>query len=53
MPGFDVTCLLGGELAFLGPESPVDRSALREARRKWVKGRSTMNKAELEKAVGR
>ncbi len=42
----------GGLRSHSGPGGRTRAQLYEEARRKHVKGRSTMNKAELEKAVG-
>ncbi len=43
----------GGQRSHSGPGGRTRDQLYEEARRKNVKGRSTMTKAELEKAVGR
>jgi hypothetical protein len=42
----------GGLRSHSGPGGPTYRQLYAEAKRRGVKGRSTMNKAELAKAVG-
>lgn len=43
----------GGERSHQGAQGPTKDQLYAEAQRKGVKGRSSMNKAELAKAVGR
>ncbi|MGI3197939.1 plasmid stabilization protein [Streptomyces sp. GLT-R25] len=43
----------GGERSHKGAQGPTKDQLYAEAQRKNVKGRSSMNKAELAKAVGR
>jgi hypothetical protein len=43
----------GGKRAAAGPGGPTYAQLYAAARRRNVKGRSSMNKAQLEKAVGR
>ncbi|WP_405652667.1 plasmid stabilization protein [Streptomyces sp. RK9] len=43
----------GGERSHQGAQGPTRDQLYAEAQRKGVKGRSSMNKAELAKAVGR
>ena len=43
----------GGERSHSGPQGPTGDQLYAEARKKNVKGRSSMNKAELAMAVGR
>ncbi|WP_443078544.1 plasmid stabilization protein [Streptomyces sp. NBC_01497] len=43
----------GGERSHRGPVSPTRDQLYEEAKRKNVEGRSSMNKEELRKAVGR
>lgn len=43
----------GGKRSGSGPGGRTKQQLYNEARRKGVKGRSKMNKSELEKAVGR
>jgi plasmid stabilization system protein ParE len=43
----------GGQRSHEGPQGRTRDQLYEEARRKGIKGRSTMNKDELEKAVGR
>jgi hypothetical protein len=43
----------GGERSHSGPQGPTKDQLYAEAKKKNVKGRSSMNKNELRKAVGR
>lgn len=43
----------GGERSHSGPQGPTRDQLYAEARKRGVSGRSTMNKAQLAKAVGR
>ncbi|NDZ80214.1 plasmid stabilization protein [Streptomyces sp. SID10853] len=43
----------GGERSHSGPQGPTRDQLYEEARRKNVEGRSSMNKQQLRKAVGR
>ncbi|REK86928.1 plasmid stabilization protein [Streptomyces inhibens] len=43
----------GGERSHHGPQGPTKDQLYEEAKKKHIEGRSTMNKDELRKAVGR
>ncbi|MFE2376141.1 plasmid stabilization protein [Streptomyces sp. NPDC059398] len=43
----------GGERSHSGPQGPTKDQLYEEAKKKNVEGRSTMNKQELRRAVGR
>ncbi|WP_328540458.1 plasmid stabilization protein [Streptomyces sp. NBC_00344] len=43
----------GGERSHSGPQGPTKDQLYEEARKKNLEGRSTMNKQELRKALGR